>query len=160
MNTVRIWLYIVLFGSTLVACSFKDNSVSGTDSNLTSISCIEVDIETLYETPQDYHGQQICTEGLINVEYQAMAIYPPALADQSMFDTFLFIDMPYVTGLDRGFRNRDMVRASGQFVMDEECFNLAQNPDRTQDWTCLPVDQPIYLINSAVELVERPGGYE
>lgn len=118
--------------------------------------CLHVDIETLFATPREFSNLRICTEAMINVEYEGMKLYPPALQQMPYSDTQmnLYIGLPLGEALSRDLRNRDWVSAEGRFSIDEACFPRYLGETGDSEIFCFP-SRLGYLSSSTIMFLRR-----
>ena len=115
-----------------------------------------MEIEALFEDPHAYNGKQICTEGMINVEFEGMRIYPSDRQSSPYSHTSLnlYYDMHFGEALDMGLRNRGWFRMEGFFTINEECWITPPYSDKENETFCIP-SRPGHLVRPRILLLRR-----
>ncbi len=154
MNYRTSSILTLLFLGNLVACSQPTTSVENTNTEV--VACLRVGIEDLFANPHDYNETKICTEAMINVEFEGMKIYPPSHQSNPYSDTSmnLYIGMSVSEALDRNFRNRDWVDVEGHFSINLDCFPEDPPIGRTEETFCIP-SRMGYLSQTSIEFIKR-----
>jgi len=149
MNSLRSVLLVGLFG--LSAC-FPSMNEAGTDAS--NSQCTIVAIEDLYAMPADFDGKHVCTRGYLAAAYQDVSVLPTMLSITNPPDARLITDISFVRTIEMGLETGDLVRAEGHIQIDQECFDLYNDPERTQDWSCLPIVLPVFLNDAVLDAVD------
>jgi len=127
------------------ACDAPTNHASPLAQSDDGGQCSVVLLEQLLNDPIAYENQTICTEGIINVAYESMGIYPETGVPLPFHDRKLGPGINAHNASEAGFRSGDHVRAVGTLMIDRTCFG--------PDTLCPGGDtNSFYLRDSEIEL--------
>jgi len=120
-----------------------------------SHTCTSVSIEDLYRDPTPYIGQRICTNGMVHVAYEGMALYGEGMDPTELIDVRIFPPFDYDDAIGRSISSGDQLTVEGVFTVNQECLDGIDPvyPD-DEPFFCIPIRLPAWFDDANYEVID------
>ncbi len=137
------------------------NLMRVTSREVSTARCQIVPIADLYAAPLSYNETVVCTEGYLAAErtgsvHDLAALVPANYPEDQLAVASIDIDLTAWQLPDRDLRDGDRIAVRGRFLMEPTCFleDGEEVADTSSEVVCWPVEQPMWIANPEVELVQ------